>query len=167
MSRARSHSSTAISRHDLGSRRGVRPRVRGGAILIEATLVLLVLVMLTFGGIEFGYFIYVKQTLSSAARAGAREAILADATSTSVSTKVQALMTTLTSNGNALTASDYTLNVYDDTSGGGSTTTPDAIPADHDVKVEVIVPWSTVGFTGLVMNAEANVKASIVMRKEG
>src|ERR1700733_7095028 len=43
-----------------------RPRRRGGAIL-EAALVLPALVLLTFGGIEFGDYFFVKHTLDAAA----------------------------------------------------------------------------------------------------
>ena len=44
---------------------------RGGAIL-EAALVLPILLALSFGMVEYGYYFFVKHTLQGAARDGAR-----------------------------------------------------------------------------------------------
>src|SRR4051812_13398788 len=63
------------------SPRGTRARFfRRGNAVMEMALVLPILLALSFGTVEFGYFFYVKHTLQGAARDGARQAILPSAT---------------------------------------------------------------------------------------
>ena len=148
--------------------RSDRPVGRRGSVLLEAALILPVLLMLSLGCIEFGYFIHVKHTLNAAAHFGAREASLDTATADSVAAKVQAMMAALgDGDGGALTADDYTVTITDVTT-DTVYTDPADVPAQNDVRVEVRVEWSTVGFylTG-VMSDGRDVVASVVMRKEG
>src|SRR5258707_10380047 len=63
-------------------RRGFR---RGGS-LIETAICLGILLNLTFGSVEFGYYFYVKNMLDGAAREGARAAIPPSAGSNAVVT---------------------------------------------------------------------------------
>ena len=53
---------------------------RRGAALLEFVLVLPLLLAITFGTIEYGYAMYVKNTLQGAAREAARQAVVRDAT---------------------------------------------------------------------------------------
>ena len=59
---------------------------RSGGAVLEMCLALPVLVMLSFGIVDYGYFLYVKNTLQGAAEAGARAAVAPSATNTSVTT---------------------------------------------------------------------------------
>ena len=62
-------------------------RPRGSAVL-DAALVFPILLSLTFGTIEYGYYFYVKHSLQGAAREGARAAITPSATNSDVTTAV-------------------------------------------------------------------------------
>src|SRR5215204_1026175 len=56
--------------------RNRRPRLRrSGNALLDLAFVLPILLMLTFGAVEYGYALYVKHALQGAAREGARTAI--------------------------------------------------------------------------------------------
>ena len=66
-------------------------RRRGNAVM-EAALVLPILLSLSFGTVEYGYFFYVKHSLQGAAREGARAAIVPTATNADVTTAVNAAM---------------------------------------------------------------------------
>jgi Flp pilus assembly protein TadG len=53
-----------------------RPRRSRGAALLEMVVVFLVLFYLVMGGVEFGWFMYAKHVVQSAARDGARAGII-------------------------------------------------------------------------------------------
>src|SRR5215210_2216384 len=67
---------------------GPRRHVRSGATILEMALTLGILLSLSFGTVEFGYFFFVKNTVQGAAREGARVAITPTATNTDVTTTV-------------------------------------------------------------------------------
>jgi Flp pilus assembly protein TadG len=52
-----------------------RGRMRRGNAVLDAALVFPILLSLTFGTVEFGYYFYVKHTLQGAAREGCRAGI--------------------------------------------------------------------------------------------
>jgi Flp pilus assembly protein TadG len=54
-----------------------RPASRQGQSIVEFAFVLPLLLLLTFGIIEFGFFVYNKQIITNAAREGARVGIIA------------------------------------------------------------------------------------------
>jgi Flp pilus assembly protein TadG len=60
-----------------------KPR-RKGAALLEMLLVLPILLMLSFGVVDYGYYLYLKNTFQSAAEAGVRAAVPYAATNASV-----------------------------------------------------------------------------------
>jgi Flp pilus assembly protein TadG len=60
-------------RTDRAGRRRTRRRGERGNALVEAVIIIPVLMLITFGGIEFGIGFSQKGALESAARAGARE----------------------------------------------------------------------------------------------
>src|SRR4051812_2428805 len=108
-----------------------RRRWRGSAVL-DAALVFPILLSLTFGTVEYGYYFYVKHTLQGAAREGARAAITPGSTNTTMTAAVT----------NAMTAAGL--------QNSGYTTTP--LPSDvstvatgQPVKVTVSCTWGTVG----------------------
>jgi Flp pilus assembly protein TadG len=69
-----------------------RKRFRSGNALLDMAFVLPILLMLTFGAVEYGYALYIKHSLQSAAREGARAAIVSGATATDVQTAVDSSM---------------------------------------------------------------------------
>src|SRR5947209_5162537 len=71
----------------------LRIKGRPGAVLIEAAVVILLFIVLTFGMIEYGYLIFVMHTATSAARSGARAAIVAGAGTATVQSSVDTIMT--------------------------------------------------------------------------
>jgi Flp pilus assembly protein TadG len=60
---------------------------------MDAALVFPMLIMLTFGSVEFGYFFFAKHTFQGAAREGARAAINAGSTNADVLAAVSRSMT--------------------------------------------------------------------------
>lgn len=131
-----------------------RPNARRGSTLIETALVLGILLYLSFGAVEFGYYFFVKNTLQGAAREGGRASVVDGATNASVTSAVSAVMTA-----NGIPSNKYTL-----------TTTPSNISAaasGTQITVTITCTWGTVGVRPLAMlSAGKQVIASAVMRKE-
>jgi Flp pilus assembly protein TadG len=69
-----------------------RKRFRSGNAILDMAFVLPILLGLTFGAVEYGYALYIKHSLQSAAREGARAAIVAGATAQNVQDAVDASM---------------------------------------------------------------------------
>src|SRR5688500_12619308 len=69
-----------------------RSRRRSGNALLDLAFVLPILLMLTFGAVEYGYALYVKHALQGAAREGARAAIVAGATQAQVQAAIDGAM---------------------------------------------------------------------------
>src|SRR5437016_1492735 len=69
-----------------------RQQRRHGGALLEMMLVLPILLMISFGIVDYGYFFFVKSTIQSAAEAGARAAIASGAIDADVTTAVQSVM---------------------------------------------------------------------------
>ncbi len=61
---------------------------RRGSATLELGITLMVLLYITFGSIDWGYYLYTKNQLVGAAREGARAGIISGATNTDVSTAV-------------------------------------------------------------------------------
>jgi Flp pilus assembly protein TadG len=66
---------------------------RRGVVLIEAALVFPILLLLTFGLIEYGWLFLRMESLSNAARRGARVAVTPDATNSDVLSAIDNMMT--------------------------------------------------------------------------
>lgn len=75
-----------------GATRRSRRIARQGTAAVEFALILPILLMLVFGIIEFGRAFMVAQVLTTAAREGARAAVLAGATGSAVSEKVNTVL---------------------------------------------------------------------------
>src|SRR6516165_7432852 len=118
--------------HTLSSRRICRRRF-GGAVL-EMVLVLL---YLAFGTVEFGYFFYVKHSLEGAARDRARAAIPSGAVYSDITGAVDTAMSAAN-----LSSSGYTITVKD-----GSTVigTLGSAVAGDTITVTVTCSWGTAG----------------------
>lgn len=129
--------------------------------MLEAALVLPVLISLTFGCVEFGYFLYVKNTFQGAAREGARAAIVTG-TSGSNSDVTTAVTATMTAAG--LNNCGYTTLIE---SPLGTATTVSALSAGTQIFVTVRVNWSAVGVRPLgIIPANKQLSGVAVMRKE-
>ncbi|MGB7157933.1 MAG: TadE/TadG family type IV pilus assembly protein [Tepidisphaeraceae bacterium] len=116
---------------------GRRRRLRRGGAVLEAALVLPIILTLSFGMIEFGYFFFVKHTLQSAARDGARVGIVSSATNAKVNTAVGDAMTAA-----GLQASGYQVEIkHAQTNANLNVATA---TAQTPVKVVVKCTWSSV-----------------------
>jgi Flp pilus assembly protein TadG len=120
------------ARKAISRRRGNRP---GGAIL-EMALTLALLLNLTFGMVEFGYYFYVKNSFANAAREGARAGIVPGATNSSVTTAVTNSLTAC-----KFPASSYTTAIADST--GNNNVALDTVGST--ITITVSATWSTIG----------------------
>ncbi len=112
----------------------VRARKRRGVSVLEAALLMPLMLALIFGVIEFAYVFFVKQTLQSASREGARRGVLSSADNADVQQAVAAAM-----EAGGLGSSTYTVTIRSE---GGAPAAVDSIPAGQSVIVEVSAPWS-------------------------
>ena len=136
-----------------------RRRQSGGAVL-EMALVLPILLYLAFGTVEFGYFFYVKHNVQSAAREGARAAIVPSATTSDVTTAISNSMTAA-----GLGSSGYTTSITDTSNNAVRVS---SVAAGTAIKVTVNCSWGTVGIRPLgLIGTGKQVTGSTVMRKEG
>ena len=135
------------------------PCFRRGATILEMALTLVILLNLTFGTIEFGYFFFVKNTVQGAAREGARAAITPSGSNADVTTAVNAALQAA-----GLQASDFTTTVKVN----GTVANANTATAGQSVEVSVQATWGTVGLRplGLIGSSKA-VLGAASMRKEG
>jgi len=150
MNRYRQQARSGAHRNRFGPR-------RGNAVL-ETALVMGLLIMLSFGTAEYGYFFFVKNILAGAARDGARAAIPDTATNTIVTTAIS----------NAMTAAHIPSNEYTLTFSPSDVSTA---AAGTPVTVTITCTWGTVGVTPLPVAlggipTTKQVTAACVMYKE-
>jgi Flp pilus assembly protein TadG len=133
-------------------------RRRSGAALIEMAMVLTLLMLLTFGGVEFGDVYFKKNTLQGAAREGARAAIVAGADNTKVTTAVSNVLKA------AGITTGFTIAITDT---NDATVTVSSVTAGDPIKVKVSAKWKNIGVRPLgIMSGENTITGSAVMRKE-
>jgi len=149
--------------HQPSRRMGLRGRRPGGAVL-EMALVLPILLYLAFGTVEYGYYFYVKHNVQSAAREGARAAIVPAATVSDVTTAVSNVMTAA-----GLQSTGYTTAI---TNTSDVAVTLSSVTAGTAIKVRVQCTWGSVGVHPLPttlggIDTSKMVRGSTVMRKEG
>jgi Flp pilus assembly protein TadG len=136
-----------------------RRRFSGSAVL-DMCLVLPILLALSFGTVEFGYYLYVKHNMQAAAREGARAAIVPSAVNSDVTTAISNVMSAA-----GLSGSGYTSTITDTSGNSLSVSTAAAGTA---IKVTVQCSWGNVGVRPLgVISASKAVVGTTVMRKEG
>jgi Flp pilus assembly protein TadG len=126
--------------------------------------VLPILLGLSFGVVEYGYFFFVKQTVQAAAREGARAAVVASATNQEVTDAVANVMSSA-----GLSNTGYSVAVTDT---AGNTVTVGNVAAGNSLKVTVQCTWGSVGVHPLPevlggLSPTKIVKGATVMRKEG
>lgn len=142
-------------------------RRRRGMAILEMAVTLLLLLMLSFGTVEFGYFFYVKNCIQNAAREGARAAIVPDAKYNDVTGAVAAAM-----NPGGWTSSKYTVIVKRNASSTITSGNFNTLDEGDAVTVTVQAEWGKIGISPLptAMGGFASnklVKGAAVMRKEG
>jgi Flp pilus assembly protein TadG len=138
-----------------------KARYRRGSAIMDAALVFPVLLLLTFGCVEFGHFFFVKHTMQGAAREGARAAITPGATNTDVTTAVQTAMTAA-----GLASSGYSVAILN--GAGSSSVSAGSVAAGDPIQVRVSVGWGAVGVRPLgLIGTGKQVVGQTVMRKEG
>lgn len=140
-----------------------RPRglLRRGNSLIDTVLVLPMLLGLTFGGVEFGHFFFVKHTLDGAAREGAREAISPQATTANVNARIAASLKAAGFQSSSTIVDPKFSVVINPSNVAG------AVPGAQ-ITVTVSIPWGTIGIAPMHMIGSGKVvSGATVMRKEG
>lgn len=140
----------------LFSRRNNR---RGNAVL-DAALVLPILLSLTFGTVEYGYYFFMKHSLEGAAREGARAAIVPSTVSnTTVTTAVANALNAAGLNSSTTTLdAKYTLSISPAVTSASGTA----------ITVTLSASWGTVGIRPLgLIGSGKTVTGTAVMRKEG
>ena len=127
-----------------------------GMALIEMAIVVTLLVLLTFGVMEYGWMFFRMHQVSTVAREGAREAVLPDTTHADVVGKVDGLMS-----GFGMSATGYTVEIF---------------PADIEgvnvgdvITVAIAVPYSAVELLGMptFFPTPASLRSRVAMAKEG
>ena len=132
-------------------RRKRRPRWRRGTTLVEASLVMTLLCMVTLGALQYGWFFYCQHTVTNAARQGAR---------------VAATLNGTFADGKA--ALDYALGPY---LLGLASPAPDVLPATVDgraaVQGVVTIPAASVALMPISFLPVPDCRARVTMAKEG
>ncbi len=137
---------------------GGRVRARRGGAVLETALVMSILIMLSFGTAEYGYFFFLKNILAGAARDGVRAAIPSTALNSDVTSAISTVMTAA-----HIASGNYTV-----------TTSPSDITAastGSTVTVTITCTWGTVGVTPLPVSLggipnSKQLTAMAAMRKE-
>jgi Flp pilus assembly protein TadG len=150
-----------------------RARWRRGSAILDAALVFPILLSLTFGTIEYGYFFFVKHTLQGAAREGCRAGIVPTGStgtgdSTAVTTAIaQYLQGAGLNTGSTTLDSKYTLLIQ---SPLGTNINAGTVPVGNPVFVTLQSTWGQMGsgFRPMNLIATAHTVSGVsVMRKEG
>ena len=160
MRRLRLPAASSPARCNAGSGR------RAGASILEIAITLVILLNLTFGTIEFGYFFFLKNTLQGAAREGARVAILPSGSNQDVTDVVDRVLISagLKSVGTSLTQAGYTVTVKVN----GVVANASTATAGQPIEVSVTASWGTVGMRPLgLINSGKTVLGAANMRREG
>jgi Flp pilus assembly protein TadG len=136
--------------------RTIRRRKGGRATaLVEMTLALLLLMLLTMGAVEYGWFFLKQQQITNAARQAARVASTIDATNTTVNAQITTLMSAY-----GMGSTGYT-----------TTLTPTDVTTatrGQSVSVKIAVTYSKITVTNFsLLPLPTTVSATVAMAKEG
>jgi Flp pilus assembly protein TadG len=124
---------------------------RRGTTVVETAVMAPLLVTAMLGMFEVGYAFMVKQTVTLAAREGARAAALPGGNMEDVNTAVDSTMATARLSGYSTTSNISQCG-----------------PTDVETWVEVSIPFSRASFTGgLLGGGSFNITAKTTMRREG
>lgn len=130
-------------------------RVARGVVLMEAALVMMLLVLVTFGAMEYGWMFSKSGELANAAQQGARVGMRAHATTAEVRDAVTELMDRA-----GLGGTGYTLAI--------DPTDVSTAESGDWVTVTVTMPYSSVALTGFpLLPVPTNLQQTSVMAREG
>jgi Flp pilus assembly protein TadG len=141
--------------------------------VLDAALVFPILLSLTFGTIEYGYYFFVKHTLQGAAREGCRAGIVPTGSAgtgdnTAVTTAIaQYLQGAGLNSGSTTLDSKYTLKIEYPL---GTAMNAGSLSTGSALYVTIQASWGTIGqgFRPLALiNSSKTVSGVAVMRKEG
>lgn len=131
------------------------PLSRTGMAVLETALVLPLLLLLSFGLVEYGHYFYVKHTLQGAAREGVRAAVPQNTTNADVAAAISRAMTAAGMGGSGYKVTYSPADVASATEGTQMT-------------IAVECTWGTVGLRPMKLIPSAKkVVGTVVMRKEG
>jgi hypothetical protein len=131
-----------------------RRRVERGAVAVEFAVVLPLLALILFGVIEYGYALYVQQSLTNAAREGCRIAVLQ--TSSPPYSAAQARIDDMLG---AAGIDNYDPPEFTDTDSNGV--------SSESIEVTVSLDYENASLTGFVPVPVGKLKGHCSMRKEG
>jgi Flp pilus assembly protein TadG len=145
------------------NRPAVRPRrTHSGAAVLEMSMVLVMLVTLTTGAVEFGDAYFKKNTLQGAAREGARRAIISNAT---VADATAAARAVLTAAGIATTVGTIEVRREDTKTVVGDLS---LVPTGTAIQVRVYATWQSIGISPMgLLDRTKVINGVAIMRKEG
>ena len=130
-----------------------RLREKRGVAMIETAIVMLLLILITFGIMEYGWLFHRIQQMNSCARAGVRQAVLPDSTLPAVQNAVLTLATGYGIYGYTMTVTPGDITVL----GSGELIT-----------VTVEVPYPNIQLVGgSLFPMPDPLRASVTMAKEG
>jgi Flp pilus assembly protein TadG len=130
-------------------------RDESGLALVETTIVIMLLLFVTFAMMEYGWIFHRIQQLNNGAREGVRQAVLPDHTLADATAAVDQLMDDFGVTG-------YTVNV--------SPSDIEALESGQLITVTVSVPVGNVDLTGLFLPQAflgSSLSTSATMAKEG
>ncbi len=129
-----------------------KKRKAKGVAIIEAAIVFPLLLLLTFGIIEYGWALLKSQQITNATRQAARIAARPDATNADIQATVTSLMTNANISGYQLTyPGDITI-----------------IPPGEMLTVTISVPYESIQLAGPpFVPMPTNLQATVTMAKEG
>ena len=147
-----------------------RGRSRRGNAVLDAALVFPILLSLTFGTVEFGYYFYVKHTLQGAAREGCRAGITPTGADTDVNTAILNSLKAagmMPANAAVIDTTKFTVKIE---SPLGTTISSASLSTGSTLFVTVQGQWGVLGsgFRPLALIGTAKtVVGTTAMRKEG
>ncbi len=128
---------------------------RPALMVVEAALLFPILLLLTFGVMEYGWLFIKQQQITNTARQAARQAATAFATQGQVDTTVGSLMS-----GYGLSGSGYS---YTHNPGNAATAAKGSL-----VSVTISIPYANIDITGFrMLPMPDRISASVSMEKEG
>ncbi len=132
---------------------GKRLKEKRGVALVETAIVMLLLIFITFGIMEYGWLFHRIQQMNNCARAGARQAVLPDSTPGLVTDAVSIL------------AAGHGIYGYTLTVSPGDIVT---LGSGELITVTVAVPYDNVKLIGgSLFPMPDPLRASVTMAKEG
>jgi Flp pilus assembly protein TadG len=135
--------------------RTFKERSQRGIALLEAAIVFPLLILLTFGLMEYGWLFLNCQHITNAARQGARTGVRPDATNAEVQAAVRSILNSV-----GIEDGQYTV-----TFSPSNVATPN--PGDT-LTVTVTVPYENITLTGApLIPVPATLRSAITMAKEG